>query len=73
MGGSVSSKDRKLFQAINDNNIEQLQLMLAEDADLPKRPLMGGATTPLCRAVYTDNQDLVLLFLENGADIDGKA
>ena len=73
MGGSVSSKDRKLFQAINDNNIEQLRLMLAEDADLSRRALMGGATTPLCRAVYTDHRELVLLFLENGADVDGKA
>ena len=34
---------------------------------------MKGTTTPLCRAVYNDHQTLVNMFLDNGADVNGKA
>ena len=71
--GQVNSKDRKLFQAINDNNEMAIRQMLALDPDLAARSLLNGTTTPLCRAVFNDYKSLVLIFLENGADINGKA
>ena len=34
---------------------------------------MKGVTTPLCRATFCNHQSLVLMLLQNGAEIDAKA
>ena len=39
---------------------------------MANRPLMHGATTPLCRATFNNHQSMVVMLLMNGADINAK-
>ena len=69
----MSSKDKVLFYAIQENNEMLVQEMLKKDPELANAPLMKGVTTPLCRATYNDHQSMILMMLSQGADINGKA
>ena len=69
----MSSKDKVLFYAIQENNEMLVQEMLKKEPELANAPLMKGVTTPLCRATYNDHQSMVLMMLAQGADINGKA
>ena len=69
----MSSKDKVLFYAIQENNEMLVQEMLKKEPELANAPLMKGVTTPLCRATYNDHQSMVLMMLAQGAEINGKA
>lgn len=71
--GNTSGKDKVLFYAIQENNEMLVLEMLKKDSSIANAPLLRGATTPLCRATYNDFQPLVLMLLQYGADIDGRA
>ena len=53
--GAMSSKDKILFYAIQENNEMLVQDMLKKEPELANAPLMKGVTTPLCRATYNDH------------------
>ena len=55
MGNAMSSTDKVLFYAIQENNEMLVQEMLKKDPKLADAPLMKGATTPLCRATYNNH------------------
>ena len=59
----MSSKDKVLFYAIQENNEMLVQEMLKKEPELANAPLMKGVTTPLCRATYNDHQSMVLMML----------
>ena len=70
----MSSKDKVLFYAIQENNEMLVQEMLKKEPELANAPLLKGATTPLCRATYNGHESMVIMLLERGgADINGKA
>ena len=73
MGNAMSSKDKVLFYAIQENNEMLVQEMLKKDPELANAPLMKGSTTPLCRATYNNHQSMVLMLLTQGANINGTA
>jgi len=71
--GAMSSKDKVLFYAIQENNEMLVQEMLKANPELANAPLLKGVTTPLCRAVYNNHQSMILMLLANGANINGKS
>ena len=52
--GVLSSKDKVLFYAIQENDEMLVQEMLKKEPALANISMMHGTTTPLCRATYND-------------------
>ena len=68
--GLITSADKALFYAIQENDEMTVIKMLQQDPEIANRPLFKGSTTPLCRAVYNDFQPMVMILLDRGANID---
>ena len=78
-----AKKNKSLFQAVKNADIEQVKLLIAEGADIDARwgdtttqeqrekaKAEDPNTTPLYFAVDANNMDLVKLLVEAGADVN---
>ena len=53
--GALSSQEKILFYAINENNEMLVQQLLKQTPELANIPLLKGATNPICRATYLNH------------------
>ena len=78
-----AKKNRALFEAVKNGDIEQVKSLIADGADIDARwgdtctkeeqekaKVKDVEKTPLCSAVDSNNIDLVKLLVEAGADIN---
>ncbi|MCD4782298.1 MAG: ankyrin repeat domain-containing protein [Candidatus Eremiobacteraeota bacterium] len=63
-------KNKSIFNAINDGNIEEVRNFINNGADINERNTMG--ITPLHKGVIVGNKKAVELVLSAGADIEAK-
>ena len=67
---SYSDKEKELFDAINNDNKEQVEAALKEGADINTQQPKYPYETPLTLATTLGHIDIVKLLLENGADVN---
>jgi hypothetical protein len=60
--------DKKLIEAVKQNNIERVQLLLEAGANPNVREIKVNGITPLMFALMDDNEEIVKLLLKYGAD-----
>ena len=70
--GAISSREKVLLYAIQENNEMLVQQILKEDPNAANMPLLKGVTNPICRATYNNHQSIVLMLLQHKAEIDSK-
>ena len=58
------------LESILQNQDGKCAEMLKNDPTLVNQPLYTGATNPICRASWLGYRNIILLLLENGADIN---
>ena len=62
---------RRLFLAVNTGDLQLMESLIADGVDLNRVGKMGIVTyTALMKAVELDDEDMVTLLLDNGAEID---
>jgi ankyrin repeat protein len=67
-GAGLEDKNKALRYAINNENDEAIQLLLASGADINAQNMQGF--TPLTAAIYDSDITLVELLLRHGADVN---
>lgn len=67
------SKTDKLYEAISDNNIVEARKLIDEGANVNGDKDLGISRTPLAKAVYVGNVEMVKLLLEKGANATNEA
>lgn len=65
---SIKVHSHQLHDAVIDDDLEQAKKLLEAGADV--EVLNGYNATPLCCAAFTNNQEMMQLFLDYGANVN---
>lgn len=59
-----------MFYAVQENSGAKISQLLLDHPDLVNCELINGLTNPICRSATLGNNNIILLLLKHGADIN---